>query len=112
MPGLDAALVASLDKDTAFARVLADVETDFIFAPQYKILYEFMKDEIWVEITSALRSGTYNPSSLITAEIPKPSGLTRPGSILFPIDEDPFRRRGTELSYIAGLVDGLQLDWW
>ena len=91
MPGLDAALVASLDKDTAFARVLADVETDFIFAPQYKILYEFMKDEIWVEITSALRSGTYNPSSLITAEIPKPSRLTRPGSILFPADRILFQ---------------------
>ncbi len=106
MPGLDAALVASLDKDTAFARVLADVETDFIFAPQYKILYEFMKDEIWVEITSALRSGTYNPSSLITAEIPKPSGLTRPGSILFPIDRILFQ---TLADYIAPLVDS-QLD--
>ena len=86
MPGLDAALVANLDKDTAFARVLADVETDFIFAPQYKLVYEFMKDELWNEIVRSLRSGSYNPSPLITAEIPKPSGLTRPGSILFPSD--------------------------
>ena len=86
MPALDQGLIAGLDKDAAFARVLVDVETDFIFAPQYKLLYEFMKDELWGEIVSALRSGTYNPSPLITAEIPKPSGLTRPGSILFPSD--------------------------
>ena len=91
MPGLDPTLIASLDKDTAFARVLVDVETDFIFAPQYKILYEFMKDELWDEIISALGSGTYSPSPLITAEVPKPSGLTRPGSILFPLDRVLFQ---------------------
>ena len=91
MPGLEHALITSLDKDTAFARVLVDVETDFIFAPQYKLLYEFMKDELWDEIVSALRSGTYNPLPLITAEVPKPSGLTRPGSILFPADRVLFQ---------------------
>ena len=106
MPGLDAALVPNLDKDTAFARVLADVETDFVFAPQYKLLYQSMKDELWDEIVSALRSGTYNPSPLITAEIPKPSGLTRPGSILFPSDRILYQALA---DMIAPLLDP-QLD--
>ena len=63
-------------------RILVDVDTDFVFAPQYKLLYEFMQDEL----VNALRSGNYQASPLITAEVPKPSGLTRPGSILFPLD--------------------------
>ena len=86
MAGLDPALVASLNKQRAFGRVLVDVDTDFIYAPHYKLLYEFMQDEIWDHVTHSLTSGTYTPSLLITSEVPKASGLTRPGSILFPED--------------------------
>ena len=86
MAYLDSVLIDALDKSRAFGRVLVDADTDFIYAPHYKLLYELMQDELWGHITNSLASGQYTPSPLITAEIPKSSGLTRPGSILFPAD--------------------------
>ena len=106
MPGLDNELVDTLDRDKAFARVLVDVETDFIFAPQYKILYQHMKEEMWQEVTDLLRSGAYRPSPLISSEIPKPGGFSRPGSILFPTDRVLFQAISDR---IAPLLDS-QLD--
>jgi len=106
MAGLDPGLISSLNKEIAFKRVLVDVNTDFIFAPQYKLLLEVMQDELWEDIIRSLRSGRYQSSPLITAEVPKPSGLTRPGSILFPADRVLFQALA---DYIAIHVDP-QLD--
>ena len=77
MTGLDPNVIAAFSKDHAIGRILNDIRTDFIFAPQYKLLLDSIPDELWDEATGQLRSGTYNPSSLlITAEVPKPSGMT------------------------------------
>ena len=86
MAGLDAAYVDAFDKSRALGRILFDLETDFIYAPHYQLLYAMIPDDLWALAIDKLKSGQYQPSSLITAEIPKPSGLTRPGSILIPID--------------------------
>ena len=69
MTGLDPSVIAAFSKDHAIGRILNDIRTDFIFAPQYKLLLDSIPDELWDEATGQLRSGTYNPSSLITAEI-------------------------------------------
>ncbi|MBI2166420.1 MAG: hypothetical protein HYU29_08490 [Chloroflexi bacterium] len=86
MAGLDASYVDAFDKSRALGRILHDLETDFVYAPHYHLLYAMLPDDLWALAIEKLKSGQYQPSSLITAEIPKPSGLTRPGSILTPID--------------------------
>ena len=106
MTGLDPNVIAAFSKDHAIGRILNDIRTDFIFAPQYKLLLDSIPDELWDEATGQLRSGTYNPSSLITAEVPKPSGMTRPGSILYPVDRLLYQAVG---DHLAPLIDS-QLD--
>ena len=53
-----------------------------------------------------MRSGSYHPSTLITSEVPKPSGMTRPGSILRPLDRMLYQAIA---DYVAPVVDS-QLD--
>lgn len=86
MPGLDRSLIDDWDWETSLARILTDVRTDFILAPHLSAVYAHMGAELADEATTLLASGTYEPSLPITIEVPKRSGLTRPGSILVPLD--------------------------
>ena len=106
MPGLDSSIIASFSKDLTIGRIRTDIESDFIFAPQYKLLYDLIPDELWEVTVNALKSGSYNPTSLITAEVPKPSGMTRPGSILYPVDRIVYQAIS---DYLAPILDA-QLD--
>lgn len=104
MVGLDPSVIASLSKDQSIGRVRTDIQTDFIFAPQYKLLFDYAADDLWDQVVNQLRSGTYTPSMLITAEVPKPSGLTRPGSVLYPIDRIIYQAMA---DYLAPIIDPL-----
>ncbi len=86
MVGLNPAIISSLNKEKAIGRVLTDIQSDFIFAPQYKLIFDYVPDELWDQLIGQLKAGTFRPDSLITSEVPKSSGMTRPGSILYPAD--------------------------
>lgn len=86
MPGLENLLIERLDFSRAIKRIAFDILTDFIFAPHYSAVYKYAKDELCESLKKQLRSGTYNTLLPITIEVPKKSGLTRPGSILTPLD--------------------------
>jgi len=86
MPGLDASVLKSLDPTLALGRINTDIQTDFIVAPHYSAIYAHVGEELWDEVMRSLRSGTYEPVLPITIDIPKKTGLTRPGSILNPFD--------------------------
>ena len=86
MVGLIPEIISQLDQGRAVGRVLNDMPTDFIYAPQHKLLFTVTPAIIWDDVLGKLKSGAYVPSTLITSEVPKPSKLTRPGSILHPSD--------------------------
>jgi hypothetical protein len=86
MPGLDQAVIDQIDHELALNRILTDVKSDFIIAPHYSAVYANVGDLLWDQVRQSLRSGKFEPNLPITIEVPKPSGLTRPGSILSPAD--------------------------
>jgi len=86
MYGLDATLVDEIDYGLSLGRVKTDVLTDFILAPHYSVVYTYAPDELIERVKTLLRNGEYTPELPIKADIPKPSGLTRPGAILVPVD--------------------------
>jgi hypothetical protein len=102
MSGLDPGIISSFIKDQAIGRVRTDLRTDFVFGPQYKLLVDFVPDDLWDEMVRTLQSGSYTPSQLITSEVPKVSGMTRPGSILYPIDRILYQ---AVADYMAPIVD-------
>ena len=106
MVGLSHDIISELSKETAIGRIGSDLPTDFINAPQYKLVFDVYGDELWDELLKQLKSGTYTPKELITAEVPKSSGMTRPGSILFPMDRMLYQAIA---DYLAPIIDP-QLD--
>ena len=102
MPGLDQVILDQLDPDLALGRILTDVNTDFILAPHYSAVFANVGQELWNDLQSDLRSGNYEPELPITLEVPKPSGLTRPGSILVPRDRLIFQAL---VDFIAPIVE-------
>ena len=106
MAGLDPAVLARFDKDQAIGRIRTDIRTDFISAPQYKLIFDVIADDLWDDAIGQLRAGGYNPSPLITAEVPKPSRMTRPGSIMSPLDRLVYQAL---VDHMAPIVD-TQLD--
>lgn len=86
MPGLDPNLVSRLDFSLSLKRVETDVATDFLLAPHYSAVYAHAGADLIEIARSRLSDGSYNPELPITVEVPKPSGLSRPGAILRPLD--------------------------
>jgi len=86
MYGLDLKLVDEIDYGLAIGRIKRDVLTDFILAPHYSAVYEYAADELVERVKNRLKSGEYAPELPIKVDLPKPSGVTRPGAILLPID--------------------------
>ena len=86
MPGLDQDVIKLLNPKRALGRINTDVQTDFILAPHYSVIYAHAGDDLWEILKEPLSSGRYEPELPITIDVPKKSGLTRPGSILGPLD--------------------------
>jgi len=86
MYGLDSTLVATMDYALSIGRVKTDVLNDFLLAPHYSVIYTYAADELIERVKTLLSSGQYVPELPIKVDVPKRSGLTRPGAILRPID--------------------------
>ena len=86
MYGLDPTLVDATNYGLSLGRIKTDVLTDFILAPHYSVVYTYAGDELIERVKNLLKSGAYAPELPIKVDIPKRSGLTRPGAILQPID--------------------------
>lgn len=86
MPGLDLQVFNQLKLDLAIGRIKTDIHTDFILAPHYSAVYEHASSILWDLTKQHLKSGNYEPELPITIDVPKRNGLTRPGSILGPVD--------------------------
>lgn len=86
MLGLDLELINRLDHNLALRRIRHDVRSDFIFAPHFDVIYAQKGDELWERVKSATSSGTFESALPVTLDVPRPSGLTRPGTILHPMD--------------------------
>lgn len=86
MFGLDKQFIDKMDSEVAISRIAHDINSDFIFAPHYNAIFENASENLWKELKAQLNGGKYNPLLPITIEVPKKSGLTRPGAILNPID--------------------------
>ncbi len=86
MRGMDSNLVDSFDYDLAVGHVRTDVLTDFIIAPQYSAVFTFVADELIDTVKRMLRNAEYSSGILLRIDIPKATGLSRPGAILTPID--------------------------
>ena len=86
MPGLDKTTLDALEYKTAIKRINSDIKSDFIIAPHYSSVFANVGEELWESTRSQLQAGVYEPDLPINMEVPKRSGLTRPGSILTPKD--------------------------
>jgi hypothetical protein len=86
MPGLDPSIIEQMDPRLSIGRILRDQKSDFILSPHYASIFVHSGEDLWEQLESSLRSGSFEPELPITVEVPKPTGLTRPGSILKPMD--------------------------
>ncbi len=86
MFGLDQNIVEKVDYNLTLKRIINDVQGDFIYAPHINAVYALAQEELWNNLSSKLISKNFDSSLPITIEIPKPTGFTRPGSILMPYD--------------------------
>lgn len=86
MFGLDNTIIKKMDYKIAIERIVHDINSDFILAPHYNAIFEHASEELWQLLKTQLNNGKYNPLLPITIEVPKKSGLTRPGVIFNPID--------------------------
>jgi hypothetical protein len=96
--GIDSVALKSLDWPLAANRVLADVRSDFIYAPHISIAFRHAADDLTIMVITQLKSGRFAPGRPITMEVPKNSRMqvvprgsrgpsfSRPGSILLPKD--------------------------
>lgn len=84
--GLNRQILETLDFDLALRRIRSDLQSDFIYAPHLAAVFHTASDELRTRLNSQLQSGTFEPRLPITLEVPKPSGFTRPGSILWPLE--------------------------
>lgn len=106
MPGLDRTVLDSVDADVAVARICRDIQSDFILAPHYNVIFLKAAEEIWTRTKELLSSGRYYPELALTVAVPKPRGFTRPGSVLAPVDRLVYQALA---DIVAPTVEG-QLD--
>jgi len=86
MPGVDPEVLELIDPELTLGRICRDLRSDFILAPHYSSIFAHFGDVLWDQVKSNLKSGNFEPELPITIEVPKVTGLTRPGSILKPAD--------------------------
>ena len=83
---LDEKVIGEIQWEKSLDNVIADTKTDFILAPYFGAIFQRSRKELIQKLKAGLKSGTYAPGLPITATVPKPGLLTRPGSILKPLD--------------------------
>jgi len=86
MLGIDKALVDEINFQQAIQRIKSDIKSDFIFAPHLNAIYNRADDFLLNKVTQELKSGTFKFNLPLLIDVPKASGLTRPGAILLPSD--------------------------
>jgi hypothetical protein len=86
MPGIDPEVLDLINPELTLGRICRDLRSDFILSPHYASIFVHVGDILWDEVKSTLRSGNFEPELPISIEVPKVTGLTRPGSILKPAD--------------------------
>lgn len=86
MSGLSKVTLNSIDFKKAIDRILNDTKTDFIFAPHIEIIYKYGHDALIELLKNKLEKYSFSCSLPITLDVPKKSMLSRPGSILLPLD--------------------------
>ena len=86
MYGLDSTLAQTMNYESSLGRVRTDVLNDFLLAPQYSVVYTYAADQLIERVKTLLMSGYYTPELPLKVDVPKQTGLTRPGAILLPID--------------------------
>lgn len=101
MAGLDSKVIQKLNHELSLKRIKNDVQSDFIYAPHFNAIFSLAGDELWERLTSKLKSGTYEPVLPITLEVPKLSGFSRPGSILWPFERLIYQVSVDEIAPIA-----------
>lgn len=84
--GLSETVLKVVDFDLALKRVRSDTFTDFIYAPHFNAVFQHASDDLVSALKERWRSGRHEPHLPLTIEVPKPSGFSRPGSILWPLD--------------------------
>lgn len=103
MPGLDRTIIDQLDTQLALGRIQTDLRTDFIISPHYSAVFANAGQMLWEQLRTRLSSGSFEPSPPVTIDVPKPSRLTRPGSILVPMDRLAYQ---IIINLIAPTVEG------
>ncbi len=86
MAGLDSKIINELDHELSIKRITNDIQSDFIYAPHFNAIFSLAGNDLWEKLSSKLKSGNYDPLLPITMEVPKASGFSRPGSILWPLE--------------------------
>ena len=84
--GLEKKIIDTIDFNKAIDRIITDTKTDFIFAPHIKLIYEYGHEDLVELLTNNLEKYSFECSLPITLDVPKKSLLSRPGSILMPLD--------------------------
>lgn len=102
MIGLDRDVVQAIDWPRAVRRILSDVSSDFILAPHFSAVYEYCQATLIDRVTAELASGRYSPGLPLTIDVPKKSGLTRPGAVPAPLDRLVYQ------GVVDGLIDQLE----
>ena len=101
MAGIDSKVIQKLNPELSLKRIKNDVQSDFIYAPHFNAIFSLAGDELWERLTSKLKNGTYEPVLPITLEVPKLSGFSRPGSILWPFERLIYQVSVDEIAPIA-----------
>ena len=86
MTGLEKTLVEQIDFKKSIQRIKSDIKSDFIFAPHLNSIYKYADDFLTNKVTQELQNGAFNFNLPQLIDVPKASGLTRPGAILLPKD--------------------------
>ncbi|MFQ5965212.1 MAG: hypothetical protein ACE5KZ_13135 [Candidatus Scalinduaceae bacterium] len=84
--GIEKQVTDQFVKDLSIKRIRNDLQSDLIYSPHVTSIFHLASDELFERLISKLNSGSYDPRLPITIEVPKASGFTRPGSILWPYE--------------------------
>jgi len=101
MFGLDKNIIKKINYKLTLDRIINNVQRDFVYAPHINAIYALAREELWSRLSTQLKNGTFNSSLPITIEVPKPSGFTRPGSILKPYDRMSYQLAVDNIGLVA-----------
>lgn len=86
MSSLDPAIINKIDLNKSINRIVSDTKTDFIFAPHLDLIYKYGSEDLIELLKKKLKNSSFECSLPVTLDVPKKSMLSRPGSILLPLD--------------------------